>query len=113
MLLGLLAWRLFRDTGWTLAPVVGLTALVAALLCWAVGYKLGPGDFTTRLAAAAPGEAVPIALTLRAPAALVVWPFAAVVPILLGASLGRDDEEPKPLLRRRLAWRPRSRRPGA
>ena len=55
---------------------------------------LGPGPFNPRLAAAAPGDVVPVALELRAPASLLVAPFLAVLPVLLGSSLGRDDEEP-------------------
>ena len=71
----------------------------AALVCWLVGYRLGPGDFTARLAAAKPGDIVPIELTLRARAALLTWPFFAMIPVLLGSSLGRDDEEPRPIFR--------------
>jgi hypothetical protein len=76
-------------------------ATVSALTCWLVGYLLGPGDFAARLAAAQPGDLVSIPLTLRAYASLLTWPFFAVIPVLLGSSLGRDDEEPRPLLRRR------------
>ena len=82
------------------AAVCGL-AVAASLVCWLVGYQLGPGEFAPRLAAARPGDLVPIELTLRATASLLVWPFLAVVPVLLGSSLGRDDEEPRPLLRRK------------
>ena len=98
--LGILGWRRFRDLGWPLVLVVGLTALGAGLLCWMVGYRLGPGDFTPRLAAAQAGDVVPIELTLRARASLLTWPFFAVIPILLGSSLGRDDEDPQPFFRR-------------
>jgi hypothetical protein len=98
--LGVLGWRRFPDLGWPLVLVVGLTALGAGLLCWMVGYRLGPGDFTPRLAAAQAGDVVPIELTLRARASLLAWPFFAVIPILLGSSLGHDDEEPKPIFRR-------------
>ena len=51
-------------------------------------------DFVPRLAAAQPGDLVPIELTLRARASLLTWPFLGVVPVLLGSSLGPDDEEP-------------------
>ena len=54
-----------------------------------------------RLAQARPGDRVPIELTLRAPASLLAWPFLAIIPVLLGSSLGPDDEEPKPLFKRR------------
>jgi hypothetical protein len=76
-------------------------AVASALMCWLVGYHLGPGEFSARLAAAQPGELVPIPLTLRARASLLTWPFFAIIPVLLGSSLGRDEEEPRPLLRRR------------
>ena len=93
LLLGLLAWYRFRRLGWPVVPVTALAATAAALVCWAVGSRLGPSDFPQRLAAARPGDLVPISLALRAPASLLVWPFLAVVPILVGSSLGADEEE--------------------
>jgi hypothetical protein len=101
LLIGLAAWRWLRTLGWTIVLVVLLCATASALMCWLLGYRLGPGDFSARLAAAQPGDLVPLPLTLRARASLLVWPFFAIVPVLLGSSLGRDDEEPRPLLRRR------------
>ena len=92
LVVGILAWRWFGRFGW---PVVLLTVVVGAgagLLCWAVGYRIGPGSFAVRLAAAQPGDLVPIDLTVRAKAALLVWPLFAVLPVLLGSSLGRDPE---------------------
>ena len=101
-LIGLAAWRWLRTLGWTIVLVVLICATASALTCWLVGYRLGPGDFSARLAAAQPGDLVPIPLTLRARASLLVWPFFAIIPVLLGSSLGRDDEEPRPLLRRKV-----------
>ena len=100
---GIGAWRWFDQLGWPLVLLVCGLAFLAGLTCWLVGYRLSPGDFSARLAAAQPGDAVPIELTLRARASLLVWPFCAVIPVLLGSSLGRDDEEPHPLFRRRAA----------
>jgi len=97
--LGVVAWRALRGLGWPLVLLVGLVAVFAALVCWFVGHRLGPGDFVTRLATARPGDLVRIELTLRTPASLLTWPFFAVVPVLLGSSLGRDEEEPRPLRR--------------
>ena len=77
-----------------------MLASLAGLLCWVVGYQLGPGPFVPRLAAAEPGDLVPIELTIRAQASLLVWPFARSSRVLLGSSLGRDDEDPTPLLPR-------------
>ena len=100
LFLGILGWRLFRAYGWPVALGVVVLAFLAGLLCWAVGFRLGPGSFVDRLAAAQPGDLVPIELTVRSRAALLIWPFAAVVPALLGSSLGRDDEIPRSLFRR-------------
>jgi hypothetical protein len=95
--LGVLGWRFFRRVGWSAVPIIVVSAVAAELSCWLVGYRLGPGAFEPRLAAAAPGDLVPIALTLRAKASLLTWPFFAVIPILLGSSLGRDEDDPRPL----------------
>lgn len=102
LLLGAAGWRRFRNLGWPSVLVVALVALAAAAVCWFVGYRLGPGEFNPRLAAANPGDLVPIELTLRARASLLTWPFVAVIPVLLGSSLGPDDEEPRPLRWRRV-----------
>jgi hypothetical protein len=99
--LGMAGWRWLRRMGWSLVLVVAFAALAAELTCWLVGYRLGPGEFAPRLAAAKPGDLVPIELTLRARASLLTWPFFAVIPILLGSSLGRDDEDPRPIIPRR------------
>ncbi len=93
LLLGTLAWFCFRRVGWPVVLVAVLSATAAALVCQAVGTRLGPSDFTPRLAAARPGDLVPISLELRATTSLLVWPFLAVVPVLLGSSLGADEEE--------------------
>lgn len=93
LLLGLVGWRRLRSLGWPLVLLVVLTAAAAGLVAWWVGTALGPGPFNPRLAAAGPGDVVSVALELRAPGSLLVWPFLAVVPVLLGSSLGRDDEE--------------------
>jgi hypothetical protein len=94
--LGVLGWRALRRLGWPLVPLVLISAIAAGLICWLVGYRLGPGDFSARLAAARPGDLVPIELTLRARASLLVWPFFAVIPLLVASSLGRDDDDPRP-----------------
>ncbi len=98
--IGFAAWRVFRRIGWPVVPLVIVASVAAALLCWWVGWELGPGPFPPRLAEAQDGASVPIELTVRARVAVLVWPFAAVMVVLLGASLGRDDEEPRPLFRK-------------
>jgi hypothetical protein len=96
LLLGWLGWAKLKNLGWPLVLVVAFAALGAALVCWLVGYLLGPGNFTERLARARPGDEVLIQLTIRARASLLVWPFVATIPVLLGSSLGRDDQAPRP-----------------
>jgi hypothetical protein len=91
-MLGALAWWLLRGLGWPVVVVAVLAASLAAVACWSVGYYLGPGPLEPRLAAAQPGDVVPIELSLQAPSALLVWPFAATLPLLLASSLGRDEE---------------------
>lgn len=98
---GIIAWRWFRDLGWPLVPIAVTGALVAALLCWYTGHRLGPGSFDARLAAAHSGDVVPIELTVRARASLIVWVLGASIPVLLASSLGPDEEEPKSLVKRK------------
>lgn len=97
--LGWLAWIRLRHLGWPVVLVAAVAALAAGVVCWCVGSQLGPSAINPRLAAARPGDTVVIELTLRAKASLLAWPFAATVPVLLGSSLGADDEEPRPLRR--------------
>jgi hypothetical protein len=103
--LGIVAWRWFGRLGWPVVMVAIIGSLAAALVCWYVGNTLGPGDFEPRLAAAKPGDFVPIELTLRSPVALIVWAFGAIIPVLLRSSLGPDEEEeslpPAPVRERR------------
>ncbi len=96
LLLGWLAWARLGRRGWPVVLLAVGAALAAGLVCWFVGNHLGPDDFARRLATAQPGDVVQIELTIRAKASLLVWPFAATIPVLVGSSLGRDDEEPRP-----------------
>ncbi len=95
--LGIVAWKWFKPLGWPVAVIAAGAGLVAGIVCWQFGELLGPpgGSFEERLANALPGEQVPIALTLRSLSAPAVWAFAAVTPVLLAASLGPEDGEPR------------------
>ena len=90
--LGIATWRRFKGIGWPCAFLAAGLGLLAGLVCWQLGEILGGVPFDERLAAAKPGDTVPIALALRSPSALAVWAFAAVTPILLGSALGPDEE---------------------
>ena len=67
---------------------VGLLCGLAAK--W-LGEAFGPSDFATRLGQAAPGAKVPIDFALHTWTPLLVWAFAAVTPVLLYSSLGREE----------------------
>lgn len=101
--LGLVSWRWFSSLGWPVAVLAAGAGLLAGIVCWQFGQLLGPGSFDERLAAANPGDLVPIAVELRSVSALAVWAFGAVVPVLLISALGPDDEEPPRARRRRPA----------
>lgn len=98
---GMCALRHARRVGWLSAPTVAVSATISALLCWGVGALLGPSHFDHRLAAAHPGDTVPVDLTVTAWPAVVVWAFMAVLPVLIWSTAARDDEEPQPLFPRR------------
>lgn len=91
LLIGLLALRFVR-LGWPSVVLTAVSAIGGGLLCWGVGVLMGPSDFNTRLASAMPGDQVPIDFTLQAPVAIALWPFAAVIPLLLWSSLAPDAE---------------------
>lgn len=92
VLVGLFAWWYFRDLGWPVIVLAVIGASVAALACWLLGTVIGPMNFTSRVAAAQPGDRVPIDFALRSTSAIVVWPFAALAPVLFGAAFSRDDQ---------------------
>ena len=96
--LGIVAWRWFKPLGWPAAVLAAAAGLLAGIVCWQFGELLGPagGSFEERLANAQPGDEVPIALTLRSLSAPAVWAFAAVTPVLLAASLGPEESQPRP-----------------
>ena len=100
LVVGILGWRWFGRSGWLVVLLVAVLGAGAGVLCWAVGYRIEPGSFAVRLAGAQVGDLVRVDLTVRARPALLVWPLFAVIPVLLGSSLGRDPEteelEPQP-----------------
>lgn len=91
--LGLVIWFWFGGLGWPAVLIALALASVMALTCWQIGWLLGPGPLEPRLAAAKPGEVLPIEFTLRSWAALVVWPLAATIPLMVLAALTSDPEE--------------------
>ncbi len=100
--LGIVTWRwLGRRLGWRSVVVATLAAVLAGVLCWQVGQLVGPSDFSAWMAAAAPGDLIPIDLRLRAVSALAAWVFGAAATLLAITTFVADDEEPRLL---RLPW---------
>lgn len=91
--LGLITWRWFHELGWPTPVLAAGAGLLSGFSCWQLGQLLGPGSFADRIAAAGPGDLVPISLELHSPSALAVWGFIAVAPVLLIASLGPEEAE--------------------
>lgn len=94
VVLGVVAWAWLRPTGWRMPVIAGAGAVLSSLVCWWLGTQVGPGPLKDRLPLAKAGELVPIQHELHAWSALAVWPFAAMLPILVLAALVRDPELP-------------------
>lgn len=86
LVLGYVAWRLFFRLGWPVCLFAMASGFVSALVCWAVGAAMGPHNFEHRVAAALPGDRIPIDFSLHAPLSVTVWIFASIVPIMLYAN---------------------------
>lgn len=93
LVLGIWSWAWFRDTGWFVTVTAVLGALIAAVVCWRVGTWLGPESLDVRLARAEAGTRVPIAFELRSWPAFLLWPFAAITPVMLLAAFTPDTDE--------------------
>ncbi|WP_314905630.1 hypothetical protein [Propionibacterium acidifaciens] len=101
LVLGICAWQWFKGAGWPVVLFAVLGAGLCALVAVSFASVIGPHDFDERLAGAAAGETVMRDLALTTPTAWVVWPFAAVVPVLVYSSLTHDTDDPR--VRERLA----------
>jgi hypothetical protein len=98
---GLACWLLRGSRGPLVLAALALGGLLGAVVTWRLGVWLGPGYHPQDLQDV--GRTVAQPLELRARAALVVEPIAAVLVYLLGAGftvhndLGVDPEEPRPV----------------
>ncbi|WP_316669098.1 hypothetical protein [uncultured Propionibacterium sp.] len=95
LILGILAWQWFRRAGWPVVLIAVIGASLCALVAVCSAAVVGPSGFDTRLANAAPGETVAFDLALTSPTTWVVWPFAAVIPVLIYSALTHDTDEPR------------------
>ncbi len=99
--LGLAAWQFFRRLGWPVAVIALAGGLSAGTVCWLIGLMQGPRNFAARVAAAVPGEEVPVDFALHTPSAIFVWALGAIIPVMLYANLSREPGPPIPRSRPR------------
>jgi hypothetical protein len=75
---GVLGYRLLRPTAPAVVAGLAVGGLLGALSAWGIGCRLGPAPVAERAARLPAGAHLDAALTLRAHAAVFVWPLAAV-----------------------------------
>lgn len=92
LLLGLLALALLRRRGWPVVAWSVVGPVLAGLAAWTAGVLGGPSA-EELLAGAGPGSSVPVDLALRAPVAVLVWPFLAMLPVLLWSAFSPDPDQ--------------------
>lgn len=77
-LAGAAATYAFRRDGWLVVLAVLAGSCLASYLCYHLGHALGPGALDPRLDAAAPGDRVPVPLTVKASGVYLGWPIGAM-----------------------------------
>lgn len=80
---GFLSWWALHHRGVVVLVPTIATALVSATVCWAVGTLMGPHDFSDRVAAASPGDEVPVDFRLHTWTPLLVWVLGALIVTLI------------------------------
>jgi hypothetical protein len=90
MIAGLACWLVRRSRGPLVLLALAVGGILGAVITWRLGLRIGTGYQPADLQHV--GEIVYQPLTLRAKAALVVEPFAAVLVYLLGVGFtARND----------------------
>ena len=90
--LGWLCWRWLARLGWPSALIAALGGLAAGMIATVVAHFVGPGPLDARIAAASPGDLVPIEFALHTRVVYAVWVAFATVPVMAGAMLAKDDD---------------------
>lgn len=94
LLLGLLAVLLLRRRGWWVAVWATVGPVLAGLAAWGAGV-VGAVPLAQRLATATVGRTEPVDLALNAPVAVLLWPFAAILVVLLWSAFA-PEPGPRP-----------------
>lgn len=93
LLIGVVGWFVWHRKGWLVTTIPLIGAFIASFTAWRMGLALSGSGFSERLATAGVGDVVPVDLELRALSALLVAPFAAVIPIMLMAAFWPDPAD--------------------
>ncbi|WGT45995.1 hypothetical protein [Tessaracoccus lacteus] len=102
LLVGVIGWLMLHRRGWWVIVATLVAAIASSVMAWRFGVSVGPHDFVERLASAGAGDVVEVDLTLRSMSALLIAPFAAIIPIMLLSAFwpeaaGDQDEATLPL----------------
>ncbi len=92
LIIGTVAWFLFRRTGWLVTLFAAVGAGLAGLITRMVGQSIGPGDFAQRIATATKGDLVRIDFAAHSWVPLAVWIGAAMVPVVVGSLIWRNQD---------------------
>lgn len=90
--IGVICWFWFQQIGWWMCLLAIIACAIVGALMWQTGQLISPNDFDARLAAAKPGDVVPVDLRLRSLSALLVAPFVSMLPVMLLAAFWPQDE---------------------
>ena len=90
LILGILAWILFRRLEWFVTLIAGMGGLIAGLIARTVGEFIGPRNFVERIAQATKSDLVRVDFTAHTWVPLAIWVGMAVVPILFGSLFRRE-----------------------
>lgn len=96
LLMGLLAMLVLRRRGWWVVVWATGGSVLAGLAAWGAGV-VGAVPLKDRLAHAAAGRTEPVDLALHSPVAVLLWPFAAMLLVLLwSAFTAEPGQSPRP-----------------
>jgi len=91
LIVGMVAWLLFRRLGWVVAVIAAGGAAIAGLITRQVGEVIGPKDFAQRIAAATRADRVTVDFTAHTWVTLAVWVGMAAVPVLIGSFVRHEE----------------------
>ncbi|WOQ15473.1 hypothetical protein [Raineyella sp. W15-4] len=107
LLLGLLAVAVLRRRGWWVVVWAAAAPILAGLAAWGAGV-VGAVPLKDRIAHAVAGQSEPVDLALHSPVAVLLWPFAAMLVVLLWSAFAPEPARERSADREPSADRERS-----